>query len=119
MKNSTKTSAQARPARQHHQPSTHPPSTIPAAKARLRLRDKFFRNQTAARELLQPFDHLPGILYFVKDNASRLMAISRESVARMGFKSEEEIIGRTVRDYLPSDLADKYIEDDQWVVTHG
>jgi len=109
----------SRRARKHHQPSTPPPSTVLAVENRLRLRDDFFGNQINSRELLQPFNHLPGILYFVKDAASRLMAISRDSVARMGFKSEEEIIGRTVRDYLPSDLADKYIEDDQWVVSHG
>ncbi|MDB6174053.1 MAG: transcriptional regulator with sensor, AraC family [Chthoniobacteraceae bacterium] len=47
------------------------------------------------------------------------MAISPGSVARMGFASEEEIIGRSVHDYLPADLADKYIADDQWVLKNG
>jgi AraC-like DNA-binding protein len=96
-----------------------PASAGGSVAGRLRLRDDFFRNQAAAKELLQPFEHLPGILYFVKDSKSRLMAISRESVARMGFETEEEIIGRTVQDYLPSDLADKYLADDEWVIRHG
>src|SRR5437667_11909616 len=81
MKTSTQTPTPARPARgrpsrharQHHQPSTHSPSTVLAVESRLRLRDDFFRNQISPRELLQPFNHLPGILYFVKDAASRLM----------------------------------------------
>ena len=86
---------------------------------RVQLRDNFFRHRVDPAELLQPFAHLPGILYFVKDSQSRLMAISRESVERMGFPSVEELIGRTVHEYLPPELADKYLADDQWVVRHG
>ena len=84
-----------------------------------RRRDDFFRRQLDAEQLLQAFDHLPGILYFVKDAQSRLMAISGESVARMGFKTKEEILGRPVHEYLPPELADKYFTDDQWVIRHG
>ena len=84
-----------------------------------RRRDDFFRRQLDAEQLLQAFDHLPGILYFVKDAQSRLMAISGESVARKGFKTKEEILGRPVHEYLPPELADKYFTDDQWVIRHG
>lgn len=86
--------------------------------ARLRMRDDFLRNVIDPRRLLQPFDEIPGILYFVKDAHFRMMAISRESVARLGLESEEEIVGQTDHDYLPADLADKYMADDQWVVRH-
>lgn len=105
-----------RPATNTSQPAVSPETSL---KRRTRLRDHFFRRQIDPTQLLQPLEHLPGILYFVKDAQSRLMAISGESVARMGFHDEAEIIGRTVRDYLPAHLADKYLADDQWVIRHG
>lgn len=96
-------------------------SSHPAASEadRLRLKDGFFHRLTDARQFLQPFEHIPGVLYFVKDAQSRLMAISHESVLRMGFQAEEEIIGRSVQEYLPPDLAEKYLTDDRWVISHG
>ena len=105
-----------RPAKKTGQPAVSPEASL---KSRARLRDNFFRRQIDPEQLLQPFAHLPGVLYFVKDAQSRLMAISRESAVRMGFRTEDEIIGRTVHDYLPPELADKYLADDQWVVRHG
>ena len=94
-------------------------SNVPALASRHRLREEFFRRQLDAKQLLQPFDHLPGLLYFIKDAQCRLMAMSREAAARVGFQTEEEMIGLTVHDYLPPDLADKYIADDQWVMRQG
>ena len=88
-------------------------------KTRLALRDDFFTGQVDAKQLLQPFDRVPGLLYFVKDAQSRLMAMSREVALRVGFKNEEDMIGLTVHSYLPPDLAEKYIADDQRVMCQG
>ncbi|MBC8003506.1 MAG: AraC family transcriptional regulator [Opitutaceae bacterium] len=90
-----------------------------ASLALLRLRKVFFQRNCAATELLQPFNHIPGVLYFVKDAQSRLMAISAEAVQRLGFKSEEELIGRKSHEYLPKDIADKFLADDRWIIQHG
>ena len=94
-------------------------STSAALAKRIQMRDHFFRHTIDPKELLQSLEHLPGVLYFVKDAQSRLMSISRGSIERMGFPSEEELIGRTVHDYLPPELAEKYLTDDQWVIRHG
>lgn len=91
----------------------------PAPAARLRLRDAFFRRAVDVRDLLRPFDRVPGVLYFVKDAASRMMAVSPASVPRMGGRTEEDVIGLTPHDYLPADLADKYLADDRRVVRTG
>ena len=109
-------SARKQPTRRTGQSAASPKASL---NSRARLRDNFFRHQIDPEQLLQPFAQLPGVLYFVKDAQSRLMAISRESAVRMGFQTEAEIIGRTVHDYLPPELADKYLADDQWVVRHG
>jgi AraC-like DNA-binding protein len=82
----------------------------------LRARDRFFRRAAHVRDLLRPFDRAPGLLYIVKDDHSRTMAVSPASVPRMGGKREEDVIGLAPHDYLPADLADKYLADDRRVV---
>lgn len=86
---------------------------------RLRLRDSFFRAACHARDLLRPFDRVPGVLYFVKDADSRTMAVSPASVHRMGGKTEDDVVGLTPHDYLPADIADKYLADDRRVIRTG
>lgn len=91
---------------------------IPASN-RARLRDRFFGQLADPRIFLRPFDRIPGILYFVKDRESRMMAVSPALIPRMGGTREEDIIGITPHDYLPIDLADKYLMDDQRVMSSG
>lgn len=86
---------------------------------RMKMRDDFFRHTIEPRQLLQAFDHIPGVLYFVKDAESRLMASCRESVKRMGYQTEEEIIGMKPHDYVPKDIANKFLADDRWVLRNG
>jgi PAS domain S-box-containing protein len=71
------------------------------------------------RDLLQPFDSLPGAFYIVKDRLSRVIAISPEAVKRMGYREESEVLGKLPVDYLPPELAEKFCEDDRWVMEHG
>ncbi|MFO0849362.1 MAG: helix-turn-helix domain-containing protein [Gemmataceae bacterium] len=87
--------------------------------ARFRLRDEFARTVPDFRDLLRPFDRVPGVLYFVKDRASRMMAVSPASVRRMGGKTEDDVVGMAPHDYLPADLADKYRADDETVMRTG
>lgn len=80
---------------------------------------KFFERQLNVRHILQTFDHIIGMHYFVKDCDSRIMAVSPGFVARMGFENESEMIGLLPHDYLPTDLAEKYLEDDRRVIRTG
>jgi AraC-like DNA-binding protein len=89
---------------------------IPSRLARLRA-DFFGRIDPS--QLLQPLDHLPDVLYFVKDAESRLMAVSPGSITRLGFKTDRDMIGLTDREFVAPELADKYLADDQWVLRHG
>lgn len=86
---------------------------------RHRAKVSFFRRVPDPRVLLRPFDRVPGLLYFVKDRQSRMMAVSPASVPRMGGKTEDDVIGMAPRDYLPADLADKYRADDERVMASG
>jgi len=96
-----------------------PASSRAAVRQRFRLRDRFFENQINCRELLEPFNRFPDVLYFVKDRDSRIMAMSPGAVARTGFNSEEEIIGRLPHEYLPPTLAKKFLRDDGLVMRSG
>lgn len=75
--------------------------------------------RVAIRDLLQPFDSLPGAFYIVKDRLSRVIAISPEAVKRMGYQDESEVLGKLPADYLPPELAAKFCEDDRWVMARG
>ncbi|MES2568547.1 MAG: PAS domain-containing protein, partial [Verrucomicrobiota bacterium] len=94
------------------------PAAASSRETRLSTRETFFK-QVRVAAILRAFDEVPGLLYVVKDRESRVMAISPESVKRMGYGSEEEIIGQTVHEYLPGELADKFLADDHWVLAHG
>jgi AraC-like DNA-binding protein len=85
----------------------------------LARRDAFFRRLPHVRDLLRPFDRVPGLLYFVKDADSRTLAVSPASVPRMGGKTEDDVVGMTPHDYLPPDIADKYLDDDRRVLRTG
>jgi AraC-like DNA-binding protein len=86
---------------------------------RVQLRNDFFRRAIVARELLQPLDRIPGVIYYVKDAESRLMAISVLGAKRMGFKSETDIIGLKPHEFLPRELADAYVAGDRHVIDSG
>lgn len=76
-------------------------------------------SRVAIRDLLRPFDSLPGAFYIVKDRLSRVIAISPEAVKRMGYRDEKEVLGKLPADYLPPELAEKFCEDDHWVMERG
>lgn len=78
-----------------------------------------FLQRARFRELLRPFDEIHGVLYILKDAESRVMAISPASIKRMGYSREEDILGRTMEEYLPKELAEKFRADDLWVLEHG
>ncbi len=65
------------------------------------------------------FDSLPNLLYFAKDRDLRLMAANRAFVERCGFGGFEEMFGRSDLEIFPTELAEKYREDDRRVIRTG
>lgn len=95
------------------------PRETPSRDQLLRKRDAFFRRQTNVRELLRAFDRVPGLLYIVKDADCRAVAVSPASVPRMGGNTEDDVVGFTPHQYLPADIAEKYLADDRRVLLTG
>lgn len=65
------------------------------------------------------FESLPNLLYFAKDRDLRLMAANRAFVERCGFQDCSEMVGRSDLEIFPTELAEKYREDDRQVIRTG
>src|ERR1700761_8307230 len=70
----------------------------------------------AIREL---FEHLPGTLFFAKNQAGEIMLGNRAFVERCGYPSLEKLAGRTDAEIFPPHMAAKYREDDLAVMRTG
>lgn len=68
--------------------------------------------------LLTLIDHLPDYIY-LKDTQSRFLLTNRANLQLLGAETREQVIGRTLFDYFPPDLARVYLQDDQRVLTTG
>lgn len=83
------------------------------------LQSKFYDSVANPFEMRRLFDQIPGILFFLKDSQSRLMAANQGVLNRMGVHSEAEVIGSSDYDYFPRELADGFVKDDQFVLKTG
>lgn len=66
--------------------------------------------------LIQLFDNLPGISFFVKSFDLFFLAANRSFHERLGYFKEDQILGRTDFDYFPHHMAVHFRTDDQWVI---
>lgn len=63
-------------------------------------------------------DHLPDLVY-VKDLDSRFLISNASHTSLLGCDREDEILGRTVADFVPSEFAEAYAQDDHHVLHNG
>jgi PAS domain S-box-containing protein len=67
----------------------------------------------------QLFDHVPEIVFFVKDGSGRYVAVNQSLVERCGLREKRELLGRHVRDIFPKELAERYAGQDEAVLRKG
>ncbi len=65
------------------------------------------------------FDHIPGILFFVKNSDGHILFANLGLVQLYGFESEKDFIGRTDFELLPRRLAEKFRNDDLKILGTG
>lgn len=65
------------------------------------------------------FDLVPDAVFFVKDRLGRYTAANQTLVERCARRSKADLLGRTVADLFPADLAARYAEQDAAVLTRG
>lgn len=65
------------------------------------------------------FDYISDICYFAKDRDGRFVAVNQALVLLLGRVSQDEIIGKTDYELVPSYLAEVYLKDDENVLKSG
>lgn len=75
-----------------------------------------------AQQLADPFvgealfDHLPDIVYFVKDVSGCYVVVNQTLVDRVGVGSKSELIGKTSDEVFSGDLGSRFLEQDLAVI---
>ncbi len=81
--------------------------------SRKKQEDELMKERSLLRTLI---DNLPDYIY-VKDTELRHIINNMANVRLLGAASEKETLGKTVLDYFPKKIAEKYIADDTVVIT--
>ncbi|WP_434634022.1 helix-turn-helix domain-containing protein [Chromobacterium sp. CV08] len=68
---------------------------------------------SAARAMAALFDHLPDVVFAVKDTDGRYLAISEGCVRRCALRNRLQAEGRTAHELFPGAMADRYRQQDQ------
>jgi PAS domain S-box-containing protein len=67
----------------------------------------------------QLFDHVPETAFFVKDARGRYLAVNQSLVERCGLEDKRQLLGRSVQEIFPKELANLYATQDQTVLRTG
>jgi len=73
-------------------------------------------NTLSGMQLLQAYDLLPDILFWIKDTESRVMHANQCFLDHIGIDSLAKVIGLNDYDFAPEHIAKQFIEDDKWVI---
>lgn len=86
---------------------------------RLRARDKWLGEIAADSQFSRLFDLLPGVFFFAKDRAGRMMYASRNALDLYGISDEGGIIGMTDFDLNPATMAREFVSGDDAIYATG
>ena len=67
-------------------------------------------------QLERLFDAVPDVVFFVKDAQCRYVHLNRTLVQRLGLRRRGEVVGRSVLELYPPNLAEAYIAQDRRVL---
>ncbi len=65
------------------------------------------------------FECVPEVAFFVKDRLGRYTAVNRSLLQRVGLKRREDLLGRSVEEIFPPNLAERYGHQDEAVLRQG
>jgi AraC-like DNA-binding protein len=65
------------------------------------------------------FEHIPDLMFFVKDKESRLLMGNHRFLEHCGFPTVEALAGKLDQDIFPVYMAEKFRRDDQTVLQSG
>ncbi|HVJ84060.1 MAG TPA: helix-turn-helix domain-containing protein [Caulifigura sp.] len=100
-------------------PSLHLTSTRQPRPADRGLRDEFYSRLAPGSVLVDLFEHLSGVHFFLKDDRGRTIAFNSLLRRRLGLSADACVIGLTDYDLFSRQQADRYRDDDRRVLTTG
>ncbi|MGC3960087.1 MAG: AraC family transcriptional regulator [Verrucomicrobiota bacterium] len=65
------------------------------------------------------FDHLPDLVFFVKNQRSEYVVVNQTLVERCGRRTKNELIGRRADELFPAPLGESYRAQDEAVLRSG
>jgi AraC-like DNA-binding protein len=83
------------------------------------LRTSFLRSLAPDSQFHRIFDHLPGISFFAKNHRLQLVCANRHFIETMGFRKEDDIVGKSDFDLFPVRLAENFRRDDEEILRTG
>lgn len=75
-----------------------------------------FLNAMGNQQLINMFDLLPGVLFWIKDNKHYFVHANQAFIEHKEVKGIEQIIGKTDYDFSPPHLAKQFIRDDEKIL---
>ena len=72
--------------------------------------------QLSSKKVLDMFNLLPEISFWIKDTESCLVHANDSYISRLGYKSLEQLLGKSDYDFSPKHIAKQFIVDDQKVM---
>jgi PAS domain S-box-containing protein len=83
------------------------------------LRTEFFAQLTDPLVGEALFDHLPDLVFFVKNRRSEYVVVNQTLVERCGRKTKNELVGRRADELFPAPLGESYRAQDEAVLRSG
>ncbi len=92
--------------------------TMPVASAKA-FQTAFFERHPDAQSVMTLFDSLPNTAFYAKDLQSRFVRMNELCLHINGASREEEVLGKTDRDFSPPAMAEAYLAEDRRVMDQG
>lgn len=87
--------------------------------AQTEIRDAFFERLDRPLMAESLFDQVPDIAFYVKDHLARYVCANQTLVERCGLKDKNDMIGKTVDDVYPAQLAQTFAEQDHRILKYA
>jgi PAS domain S-box-containing protein len=82
-------------------------------------RETFFSRLAPLDGVPALFDHMPDVVFCIKDRDGRYVLMSSACVARCGLRRKEDAIGKTAYALFPAPMAERYTRQDQRLFQTG
>ena len=93
--------------------------TVTAGNSPAGRQARFLASVTDCAAWLGLLGTLDDVYFFMKDRDSRFMGANAMQLAKLGLGREEDLIGKTDRDFFPESLITPYLVDDRKVMESG